>query len=231
MGLNFLGLIPARGGSKRLPGKNLAKLGGVSLLEWTIRAALDSTALNFVAVSTEAPDIAKTARACGVNVLNREMALARDDSSIIGVLQSALLTLEQSGLFFDAVVLLQPTSPFRTAQHIVECTELFSTSKADTLISVHHSKEHPYYQFTMEYGQVTPFFDRQKASTLRHELPIALSENGAVVIYAREVIEQGLTYGKTIVPYIMKERDGLDIDTSEDLLFAQFILDQRGKTA
>jgi CMP-N-acetylneuraminic acid synthetase len=128
MGTKYLGIIPARGGSKRVPGKNTKLLGGVPLISYTIRAAADSTLLDNYFVSTEDPKIRDLALSYGCPVLNRPLSLAQDDSTTGEVAVHAVEAMESDGHRYDAVVILHPTSPFRTAHHIDEAIEQFESN-------------------------------------------------------------------------------------------------------
>src|ERR687888_2652879 len=130
--VQVLALIPARGGSKGIPRKNLATLAGRPLLAWTIDAALGSRAVTRTVVSTEDDEIAEAARSLGAEVLTRPPELADDDTPMQPVIAHALGELGAP----DVLVLLQPTSPLRRAEHVDEAVELLVATGADSLLSV-----------------------------------------------------------------------------------------------
>ena len=135
----ILGLIPARGGSKRIPRKNLAMLAGKPLLQWTLDAAAESTKLDRVIVSTEDPEIATFAQAHGTEVLNRPVELASDGATGAAVMQHAVRALNP-----DVLVLLQPTSPIRFRGLIDRCIAAFEAGDCDTLATGFISHQFPY---------------------------------------------------------------------------------------
>lgn len=221
----YLAVIPARGESKRIPRKNLILLGGRPLIAYTIEAAQNSGRLTRTIVSTDDEEIALTAKTWGAEVpFLRPRELALDRSTILDVVVHTLEALEQSGSIIDAVVMLQPTSPFRTGQHIDECIELFELSGADTVTATSHAREHPYYAWSVAGDRMVPFFSLEKQMTPRQDLPPALIENGSIYVAKRLIIAENTIYGRKIVPYMMDWNSSVDIDTPEDMLWAEFLL-------
>jgi CMP-N,N'-diacetyllegionaminic acid synthase len=224
----YLALIPARGGSKRIPRKNLTLLGGKPLIAYTIEAALASTRLARTIVSTDDEEIACIAKACGAEVpFLRPRDMAQDHSSVIEAIKHALAVIEQGEIAVDAVVLLQPTSPFRTGRHIDESIARFEASGADTVTAVCNAREHPYYAWMIKGDRLAPFFSMEKQMTARKDLPAALMENGSVYVIKRSVIADNSIYGDKIFPYMMDRASSVDIDTPEDLLWAEFISNRK----
>lgn len=225
--LRFLAVIPARGGSKRVPRKNLRLLAGKPLLSYTIDAAQQSRFIDKIIVSTDDKEIAELALSSGAEVpFLRPAELAQDHSSVISTLQHVVDNIERDGCVVHAIVLLQPTSPFRTAAHIDEAIALFETSGADTVTAVRESREHPYYSWTLDDKRLVPFFSMKHQSMVRQELPCAMVENGAIYIIKRSLLGSGKLYGENTVPYLMDNHSSLDIDTMEDLRWAEFSLFQ-----
>ena len=216
----ILGVIPARGGSKRLPRKNLALLCGKPLIAYSIEAAKAAEHLFRVVVSTDDAEIAACARALGADVpFLRPAELARDDSPVTGVLLHAL---EQAGEDADAVALLQPTSPLRTAEDIDNAIEHFDSAHADTVTSVSAARDHPYWCWVERPdGSIEPYFSRSHITLDRSALPKALVENGAVYIVRREVLQGGTIYGTRVVPYQIEDARALDVDYQADLARAE----------
>lgn len=226
----YLAIIPARGGSKRIPRKNLVLLGEKPLIAYSIEAAKKSKKISKIIVSTEDEEIAEYSRKLGLEVpFLRPKELAQDTSTQNEVILHTLNEVESQNVKIDAVVLLQPTSPFRTETHIDESIKLFEVTGADTVTSVRKSKEHPFYTWTLKNDELVPFFLFKQQYTIRQELPPAFIENGAVYVISRNVLNEGKIYGKKIVPYIMDEQSSIDIDTHDDLLHAESIINSKTK--
>jgi CMP-N-acetylneuraminic acid synthetase len=218
-------VIPARGGSKRLPGKNLVLLGGRPLLEYTVQAAVEAQSAGLVVVSTDSDEIAAAARRCGVRVVIRPAALATDAAATIDVARHALLALESTDGSDDSpVVLLQPTSPFRAATHIDEAVNLFYTLGCDTVTSVREVVDHPYWMWQPDGTDISPMFDREKIEMPRTALPPLFIENGAIYVTRRGLVRQGILYGARVAPYVMNAADSLDIDDELDLRWGEYLL-------
>jgi CMP-N-acetylneuraminic acid synthetase len=229
---NILGLIPARGGSKSIPKKNLAALAGRPLLAYTCEAALGSRLLTRAVLSTDDPEIAAVGRELGVEVpFERPGDLARDDTPSLPVVQHAVEWLrahEDWGP--DLVVLLQPTSPLRKAQHIDEAVSRLQSAGADTVVSVVEVPHRfsPYALMELDDSQLREFwtgptpFDRYR----RQDMPILYARNGPAVLLTRTPILFDLQtfYGPVTLPYVMSAEDSVDIDTPLDLRIAECLL-------
>jgi CMP-N,N'-diacetyllegionaminic acid synthase len=223
--MTVLGVVIARGGSQRLPRKNLRLLGGKPLIAWSIEAACAARRLDHAIVSTDDEAIAEAARAAGGNVpFLRPAELARHDSTAVDVLRHAVGVMDAVGLRARTVVLLQATSPLRTAAHIDEALETFDRTGADSLTAVSPSPAHPYWTWTMRDGRLQPFFDRTLMSLDRAALPPAYIENGAIFVVRREVLDRGELYGEHVVPYMLGGAAAIDIDTAEDFDAAERIV-------
>jgi CMP-N-acetylneuraminic acid synthetase len=228
---HYLAVVPARGGSKRVPGKNLVLLGGKPLLLHTVEAALATKRINRVLVSTDDAEIARVATAAGAEVpALRPAELARDKSPMLGVIQNAIAMTEPDGRWVEAVVLLQPTSPFRNASQIAAAIASYEASEADSVIAVHTAGEHPYYAWRREGEVLVPFYSLQHQQTVRQALPAAYFETGAIFVLRREVLDTGEFYGEKVVPFEMDEVSSVDIDTPQDLAFAEFLFDRYSKS-
>jgi CMP-N-acetylneuraminic acid synthetase len=225
----YLGLIPARGGSKRIPNKNLARLGGKPLIAYTVEAALATPRLSRVVVSTDSPRIAAYARTLGAEApFLRPAFIAGDRSPVLAAVRHAVSWVEREGTQVDAVVLLQPTSPFRSKEHIAASIARYETTSADTLTAVCPTRRHPYYAWTTDgRGMLRPFFSLRHQSMPSQHLPAAFAENGAIYIVRRSQIDAGSLYGHRIVPFIMDCRFSLDIDTPADLAQARKLMRKR----
>ena len=233
--LNILGLIPARGGSKSIPLKNIAPLLGQPLLAYTCQAALGSRYLNRVVLSTDNDEIARVGIQFGVEVpFMRPAELARDDTPSLPVVQHAVRWLEQRDDWRpDVIVLLQPTSPLRRSQHIDEALELLFQSGADTAVSVVEVPHRfsPYSIMQLEGGWLRPFWQQDLPFDRFHRQshPKFYARNGPAVLAVlyHVVMVQNRLYGDRIAPYIMHEEDSFDIDELADLQRAATILSRR----
>lgn len=230
-----LALIPARGGSRRLPGKNLATLAGRPLIRWTINAALSARSVDDVVVSTDDPAIAEVAEAAGAEVpFLRPKDIATDHSSTEEVMRHALQTLAEAGRTWDLLVLLQPTSPLRTSADIDEAVTLFRERQASAVISV-CTTDHP-----PEWCNPLPP-DRSLAGFLRpdvvgkrsQDLPTSYRLNGAIYIYpCRAVLEGAIAaFTQGSYAYVMPRERSIDIDEPIDLVIAGALLEQQEGSA
>lgn len=228
--MSALGLIPAKGGSVRLARKNLRALGGKPLLQWAIESAREAGCLDRVVVSTEDAEIANAALAAGAEVpFMRPEHLARDPYGVVDVCLHALDALEADGERFSEIVILLPTSPFRRAQHVREALERFRASGAAFLMSVTQLDT------ALLAAHVTrgPFMEplhpewlgRLGARAKKEELPTLVKANGAVVIAdVHRLRAERNYYVYPLAYYAMPSPAGLDIDTEEDLKYAEFLL-------
>jgi CMP-N-acetylneuraminic acid synthetase len=219
--LDVLGLIPARGGSKGIPRKNLAPLAGKQLLAWTIESALGATELTRIVVSTDDDEIAETAAAAaGVAVLRRPWELAADDTPMLDVVRHAV-----SELGPDVVVLLQPTSPLRRAEHVDACVRLLLESGGDAVVSVVEvpHRYRPDSLMDVVDGRVVP---RSRSST-RQEKEMVYARNGPAVLACRADRIGDDLYAGDVRPFVMNSRDSLDVDDPADLVLAELLVGTR----
>jgi CMP-N,N'-diacetyllegionaminic acid synthase len=228
--VEIVGIIPARGGSKGIPGKNLAPLCGRPLIAYTFEAAASSRTLTRVVLSTDSEAIAEVGRAHGIDVpFLRPAHLAADDTPMIGVLRHAIDAIQPRP---DVVVLLQPTSPMRRAEHIDTAVDLLIDSGADSVVSVTAVP----HQFTpgslmrVEAGRLVP--DGGPGATRRQDKPLLYARNGPAVVVTREaVIRSGRLYGDHTRPFVMSRAESIDIDEPLDLVFAETLLAARQRAA
>ncbi len=184
-GQRFLGIIPARGGSKRLPGKNILPLKGKPLIEWTINAGKESKYLDVVCVSTEEKDIAEISLQVGAEVpFLRPPELATDSASTIGVVEHCIGFYKNSReAEYDFVVLLQPTSPLRTAADIDSAIKYLIEKKADAVVSVCESEHSPLWSNTLPSDlSMNDFLSGDLLNRRSQELPKYYRLNGAIYI-------------------------------------------------
>ena len=228
--MNVLGVIPARGGSKGIPTKNLAPLGGRPLLAYTADAVNDSKKLTRTIVSTDDERIADCARSLGLEVpFIRPSSLAADDAPMLPVLQHAISAMRADGFETDMVVLLQPTSPLRSGQHIDAAIDWLQRVRGDSVVSVVEVPHqfNPTSVMRVEEGLLKPFLDSPSA-TRRQDKPKLFARNGpAVLAVHTHVIDGGSLYGDEVWPLLMTAEDSLDIDTPWDLRLAESIMAAR----
>jgi len=223
-GNRILAIIPARGGSKGIKNKNIAALAGKPLLQWTIEAAKKSKYVDRIVLSSDDPEIQGIAELLGCEVpFTREAHLATDEASTIDVLVDVL----ERVAGFDVVVLLQPTSPLRTAEDIDSCLNLMMQDGAPSVVSLCEVEDHPalVVKFQNE-NQITPFLPHPSSQSLRRQdLPGAFRLNGAV--YAAKIHwlfrERSFT-AQGSVGFVMPKRRSIDIDDRDDLFTAEQLL-------
>jgi CMP-N,N'-diacetyllegionaminic acid synthase len=219
--MRILAIIPARGGSKGVPGKNIKLLNGKPLLAYTSEIALQSKQLTQVIVSTEDEPIREAAKNLGIQVpFLRPMALAQDDTPTIDVIIQALQWYEKQHVFFDAVCLLQVTSPFRTLEFLDKAIEKFVESGCDSLVSVQSVpyEYNPHWTFEVNAeGNLKIATGEADIIPRRQELPNAYHRDGSVYITKTEVLlKEHSLYGKSTA-FIESDPDFyVNIDTMKD---------------
>jgi CMP-N,N'-diacetyllegionaminic acid synthase len=224
----ILGLITARGGSKAIPRKNVLPLCGKPLIAWTIEAALESRRLSRVVVSTDDEEIARVSKDWGAEVpFLRPAALARDDSPHVPVVLHAIQFLEESEQeHFDYILLLQPTSPFRTAADIANAIALALEKDADGVIGVTEASAHPFLtkRITRE-GLLEDFVPKPATYLARQSLPPVYVINGAIYLVKRDIfLEEQTFHPPRTLAYVMPPERSMDIDTPWDWHVAELIL-------
>lgn len=224
--MNIIGLIPARGGSKGVPRKNIRLLQGKPLLCYTAEAALKVSGLAKIVLSTEDKEIAKVGKECGLDVpFLRPAELASDNSPTLPVIQHAIRMLENNDNPIDAICLLQPTSPFRDASLIERCIKLFIESGADTVITLLPvpEKYNPYFiYFQNEDGKLNYCMGEDTLAIRRQDVQPAYLREGSVYIIKRNIImEENSLYGRHIVGCLTDAEKSINIDTMEDWRLAE----------
>jgi len=222
-------VIPARGGSKGIPRKNLAPVAGKPLLYFTARAAQGSTRLTRTVLSTEDEEVATVGRSLGLEVpFLRPVELATDHAGSSAVAKHALVFAEgQERRAYDAVCLLQPTSPLRTSADIDAAIQLLEGSDADAVVSLTQVEEpHPLKMMVVNAGVAQPLLpDRWRETLRRQELPAAYFLNGAVYCARRAVLlEKDSFWGTKTLAYVMPAQRSVNIDTPLDLRVAELML-------
>ncbi len=233
-----LAIVPARGGSKGVPRKNLYPLAGRPLIAHTILTARRATSLERLIVSTDDAEIADVARAYGAEVpFLRPAEIAGDETPDLPVFQHALTVLGKSeGYRPDVIVHLRPTQPFRTAREIDEVVALLATTGADCVKSVRVVSEHPYKMYRLRADRLVPYVDtperrRRGPDVPRQGLePVYLSA-GVVDAMRREVVERGSTEGDTVVPYLVDVSRYVNLDSPRDFALAEALFEQLAEKA
>ncbi len=207
-----LGLIPARGGSERLPSKNTIDLGGKPLIVWTIKAAQESAKFDRIICSTDDHGIAAVAKSHGCEIIERPKELAQADSSSISVLKHI-----ESTVHSDTICLLQPTSPFRRSTDIINCYHMLEHTGCDAVVSV---------------AEAPPdlAFDFGLGNRLRPKQNVVVCNGGIYLITTDHLLNKGDWYSGVTYAYFMPKERSLDIDTRADLELArQYLLNEGSK--
>lgn len=228
--MTVIAIIPARGGSKGIPRKNLVPIAGRPLIAYTIDAARAARSLDKVIVSTDDQEIADVAKTLGAEVpFMRPAALAADTTPMLAVLTHALEWAEKHGDKVDAVVLLQPTSPLRAAKHIDEAVALFFKHEATSVVSVTEVPHqfNPLSVLTLEDGVLQPFMGKN-APTRRQDKPRVYARNGpAVLVCDPKTLTSGELYGEKCMPYLMRAAESPDIDEASDIPYVEWLLQRK----
>lgn len=230
----FIGIIPARGGSKGIPRKNVKELCGRPLIFYTIVEALKSRYISRLVTSTEDPEIADVARRYGSEVVERPKELASDDSNVVDAVKHVLDHLRNTeGTEFEYVVLLQPTSPFRTAQDIDSAIEKLLELKGDSLVSLTEvGDKHPARMKMVINERIVDIFDRRWDFAPRQMLPKIYIRNGAIYIAKTTVIyERNSFRGDDCIAYIMPPERSINIDDPIDWIVAEILMRERRREA
>jgi CMP-N-acetylneuraminic acid synthetase len=202
----ILGIIPARGGSKGIPRKNIKEIAGKPLIAWTIETARDSKLIDKFVVSTEDREIAKIAREYGADVLERPKELAGDLVPTIDVLKHAVKEIDA-----DIVVVLQPTSPIRDKNLIDDCIRRFIEKGADSLAT----------------GFVCKYVEYGRSNLRRQDIGGFFYDDGGVYVIKADLIKKGDRYGKKTERFITDKEQNIDIDDKFDFWMAEQVLKKR----
>ncbi|MBZ4666101.1 MAG: hypothetical protein JG770_1354 [Mahella sp.] len=224
--MEILGLIPARGESKGIPHKNLKLLCGKPLIAYTIEQARKSECLTRLVVSTDDEHIADIAEQYGAQVpFIRPKELALDNTLSIDVVLHAIEWLnENEGYSPDIIMLLQPTSPFRSARDIDNAVAVYAERRPLSLVSICIADDNPYWMMSIEGGVLTPLMGHID-HTRRQDIPKAYKLNGAIYIASPEVLcERRTFFTEYTIPYIMPRERSLDIDDMLDFHIAEYLL-------
>lgn len=215
-----LGIIPARGGSKGVPRKNILPLVGRPLLAYTADAANLSGLFDRLILSTDSEEIARVGRELGLEVpFMRPADLAADDTPMLVVIQHALTALKAECFVPEIIVLLQPTSPLRTPEHIRTAIAELRARPVDSVASVVAVPQifSPYYVMKIEDGRLLNFLPEGKTLTRRQDAPPAYWRDGTVYAFWRKTLEeQGSIYGERCWPLLLSAEEAITVDTHQD---------------
>lgn len=224
-----IALITARGGSKGIPRKNLAELAGRPLIAHTLDAAAQAEAVDRIVLTTEDREIAEVGRAWGAEIIDRPAELATDGASSLDVIAHALDVLKD-GPAVETLILLQPTSPLRTAPHVDDSFALFRSSGAASVISVTEAGHPPWKMFVLDAdsGRLHPLMGAEYLSKPRQDLTPVYRPNGAIFIQDVATFRtHGSLFAEPAVAYVMDAESSIDIDSPMDLETAERILARR----
>lgn len=222
----ILAVIPARGGSKGIPRKNIVNVLGKPLIQYTIEEALLSRYLDNVIVSTEDEEIARISQKCGAEVpFLRPKELATDDSKTIHTLLHAIDFYEKRGVFYDYIVLLQPTQPLRKHWHIDEAIEKIIDNKAKGLVSISRVKDHPILIRKKDQNDLLTSILKENSTVRRQDFPEYYKINGAIYINKIDNdFNSNTSLNDNSLGYVMDAKYDLDIDDPLDLELLKIIL-------
>ena len=224
--MKVLGIIPARGGSKGVPRKNLRKFHGKPLLAYAIETGRESLSISHLVVNTEDPEIIQTAEEYDCEVVRRGPQIARDDSAVIDTVFQTLNFFDSKNEYFDAVLLLQPTAPLRTGKDIDRAVELLESSpNLDAVISmVQVDDHHPARMYRISNNRLHSLMPEYE-SERRQKLPPLFLRNGCIYLVRTNAIRKYKTLmPENKAPYIMDAQWFVNIDTEIDVIILDELL-------
>ena len=220
--MNAIAIIPARGGSKGIPGKNKALVGGISLIEHAIRTAREVPVISRIVVSSDDQEILAIARQNNVEAINRPSSLAEDDSPIELAIEHALIESARDGQLPETLVLLQPTSPLRDARLLSEALNKFETEGGiGSVFGVVPVEHHPAKTLRIDGEFVIPFTSVADLSAPRQSLPRVVRQSGSLYIVSTQIFLASRTLFAQPTRWVeVDAKEAIDIDNSADLLAA-----------
>ena len=225
---NILAIIPARGGSKGVPRKNIRELGGKPLIQYTIEAAMGSDYIDRLIVSTDDEEVAEISRNFGAFIpFMRPSEYATDTAKAIAVVKHALLEMEKlDDKKYSTIVYLEPPAPFRTSDDIDASIKLFIENKPGSVVTVNEANQfHPILMKKIEDNQLKPIWKNEPEGVPRQlYAPKAFMRNGAVYVLRRKNILNDIFYGNPIIPFIMPDERSICIDTMLDWYAAEAVI-------
>lgn len=215
-----LGIIPARGGSKGIPGKNIRMLDGKPLIYYSIQSAFMSKIIDRLVLSTDSVEIAEIGKKIGAEVpFLRPSNLAQDDTPMRPVIEHAINSMEEAGWRAEIVLLLQPTAPLRQPQHIQTAVEMLLDLKCDSVVSVVEVPQHysPDFVLKIDDGKLRPFLDGNEKITRRQDARPAFSRDGTIYAFWRDsFVEKQSIYGDDCRPLVLPQSVSCNLDTMDD---------------
>jgi CMP-N,N'-diacetyllegionaminic acid synthase len=225
-GKSVLAVIPARGGSKRLPNKNILDLGGKPMISWTIEAALGSKYIDKVMVSSDSDEILNISKKQGASIIKRPNDLASDTATSFDAVKHTIYIIDEK---FDFVILLQPTSPLRNSMHIDEAFELLIIKKADAVISTCETDHSPLWANTLpKDGSMVSFLKDETLNKRSQDLETYYRLNGAIYVCLIDKLLKNKSFflKENIFAYKMDREYSVDLDGLMDLKFAEFMIEK-----
>jgi CMP-N-acetylneuraminic acid synthetase len=224
--MNILAIIPARGGSKGIPRKNLRKLVDKPLITYSITAAKNSKYVNKIIVSTDEKSVANIAKDNEIEApFMRPKRLSRDNTPMIDVVKHTVDYLKNQSYLAEIILILQPTSPLRTTSLIDESIRILTKSNATSVIGVSKITTHPYGSFLVKNDFLVPFTQRFEKYSRRQDFPILYYPTGSIYVFWRETLEKyNSIYGPRIKPMIVKKEYSMDIDDKFDFFVCEMTL-------
>ncbi|WP_416176248.1 cytidylyltransferase domain-containing protein [Clostridium sp.] len=221
-----LAIIPARGGSKGIPRKNIKNINGRPLISYSIEEARKSKYIDKLIVSTEDSEIAKISKKFGAEIpFLRPKELSKDTTPGIEPILHAVSWFKNKGITFDYVMCLQCTSPFRKYSQIDKAIEVLIEKNGDSIVSVCESEITPYWMKKIEYGKLKDFLDNNIFYSRRQDAPKVYRLNGAIYMTKTDVlIKYKNWYTENTLPYVMDEISSIDIDNMLDFKFVEFLM-------
>ena len=222
--MRIIAIIPARGGSKGIPRKNIKLLAGKPLVAYSIEVAIKSKYITKVFVSTDDEEIAQISKEYHGEVIKRPNGLAKDDSPTIDAVIHVLDTLQREKDSPDLIVLLQPTSPLRTVEDIDDALEIFMKNDCEAVVSSNFDPS-LYLSFKIEKSYLKPFLGKKYFSMRRQDLSPLYRPNGAIYIIKPEILLKYKSfYPPKTIPYLMPKKRSIDIDDELDFLISDFLI-------
>lgn len=229
--MNYIAVIPARAGSKRLPGKNIKPLGGLPLIGWSIQSAIESNIFKDIIVSTDSVEIENIAMKYGAQSLGlRSKELSTDDASSIDVVIDVIDKYQQKNGKIDGVMLLQPTSPFRTADTIRKAVQEFEKwHSKSSVISFRFAKSHPEWCFKKVKDRFIPFIKGDYLNSRSQDLTAAYVVDGQIYLISPELLKKQKSFwSEDVVPLLLDDKSNdVDIDDENDFKYAEYLLQNR----
>jgi CMP-N-acetylneuraminic acid synthetase len=229
---NLIAVIPARGGSRVIPHKNIIPVAGKPLIAYTIEAAIEAKEFERVIVSTDDQKISALATEYGAETVKRPKEFAEDNSPTIDCVKHLISHLaKKENYFADSLALLQPTAPLRDSADIKNALKMFRDSGKKTTVSVSEPGKSPYLSVKIENQEIEPLFGwKYHFNMRRQDLPKAFLVDGAIYITTiKNMLEHNNFFGKNPIGYVMTREHGMDIDEKIDLEIVECLIKNRQK--